>query len=63
MDIYTRWGYWSRLLNSPELNYSATEKEALSGVRAIKRLRPYLEGARFTVRTDHAALKWLFSID
>jgi RNase H-like domain found in reverse transcriptase/Reverse transcriptase (RNA-dependent DNA polymerase)/Integrase zinc binding domain/Integrase core domain/Chromo (CHRromatin Organisation MOdifier) domain len=56
-------GFWSRHLNAPEINYSATEKEALAVVWAIKRLRPYLEGEKFTVRTDHSALVWLFSVD
>jgi hypothetical protein len=56
-------GYWSRQLNQAEQRYSATEKEALAVVWSIKRLRPYLEATRFTVRTDHAAITWLFDVD
>jgi hypothetical protein len=56
-------GYYSRSVNPAELNYSATEKEALAVVWAIKRLRPYLDAARCTVRTYHSALTLLFSVD
>jgi hypothetical protein len=30
---------------------------------AVKLLRLYLEGNRFTVRTDHSGLTWLFNAD
>jgi transposase InsO family protein len=53
-------GFWSRACNKAEQNYSPTEREALAIIWAVKMLRPYLERVRFSVRTDHAALRWLF---
>lgn len=51
--------YGSRSLTKAEQNYCATHKEILALVYLIKHCRSYLLGHPFTVRTDHAALKWL----
>lgn len=55
-------GYWSRQLNSAERNYSVSEKECLAIIWAVQTLRPYLERTRFTINSDHHALKWLMNI-
>src|SRR6266536_1123451 len=51
--------YASRLCSRAELNYCTTRKELLAVVHFCKQFRQYLLGRHFTVRTDHAALKWL----
>ncbi|CAJ0642929.1 15893_t:CDS:2, partial [Entrophospora sp. SA101] len=53
--------YESRKLSPAELNYPVHEKELLAIVHAIKLWRPYLEGQRFTVITDHASLEYIKS--
>jgi RNase H-like domain found in reverse transcriptase/Integrase zinc binding domain len=53
--------FWSRTLNMTESKYSTVEREALAVVWAKRTLCPYLEGKRFTVRSDQASLSWLFS--
>jgi len=45
--------YISRRLATNELPYGVAEKECLAVVWASLKLRPYLEGDRFLVRTDH----------
>ena len=54
-------GYYSRSLTPAERNYSTTERECLGVVWSILKLRHFLEGQRFLVRTDHQALSWIYS--
>ena len=52
--------FYSHALNRAQANYCVTRKELLAMVSSVRHFHPYLHGQRFTVRTDHAALKWLF---
>ena len=54
--------YYSRLMNTHEKNYSATEKECLGLIYGINVCRPYIYGKKFKIITDHMALKWLLSM-
>lgn len=55
--------YMSRSLSATEKNYSITERETLAVITAIEHWRCYLEnGKRFTVYTDHSAIKWFLSL-
>ena len=55
-------GYFSRSLNKAEKNYDTTQRECLGIVWAVLLLRPYLEGTRFLLRTDHDSLKWIMGM-
>jgi transposase InsO family protein len=51
----------SRSLTKAERNYSATKRELLGIVFALKRFHYYLHGRRFTLFTDHKALTYMFT--
>ena len=61
-DVWHPVGYWSKLLNETERRYYPTERECYAIVWAMRTLRPYLEGVRFKLRTEHAALRWILTI-
>ena len=51
--------FLSRKFTGAEKNYSVTEKECAAIIYGIKKLRPYLDGQRFRIQTDHNSLRWL----
>jgi hypothetical protein len=51
--------YWSRKMKDAETRYGTHERELLGLVEMLRVTRPYIEGRRFTVRTDHKALEYL----
>ncbi|CAH8674419.1 unnamed protein product [Schistosoma rodhaini] len=50
----------SRKLSVSEQGYSQTQREALAVFWAVKRLHKYLFGKKFTIVTDHEALKFIY---
>jgi hypothetical protein len=51
--------YASRSLNRVERQYSATEKECAAVLFGIEKYRPFVEGTKFKIITDHYSLMWI----
>jgi hypothetical protein len=60
-DHFVPLAYCGRNLRPHEKNYGVSKLELLSVVFCIQYFRPYLEGKRFTLQTDHIALKSVLS--
>jgi transposase InsO family protein len=57
-----RWiSFMARGLSKSERNYSATKRELLGVIFALRKFHYFLWGTRFTLFTDHAALTYLHS--
>ena len=54
--------YASGKWTSAEEKYPTTQHELLAIIRAVHRFRYFLTGTKFTVITDHQALKWLWGL-
>ena len=52
--------YVSKKLTPTQRKWAVIEKEAWAVVYSLKKLRPYLYGADFTILTDHKPLKSFF---
>ena len=53
--------YGSKTLSSTQTRYCTTHLELLAVVTFVKHYKHYLWGRHFTVRTDHASLRWLIN--
>lgn len=49
-------------MNRAERNYCVTDKELLAVKNFVEHHKHHLLGRKFLIRTDHQALKWLFSL-
>lgn len=47
--------------SAAEADYNVTELGCLAVMWSVKLFRPYIYGWRFTIVTDHRALRWLMT--
>lgn len=52
--------YGSKRLSKEQERYSVTRRELLAVIYFVEKFRHFLLGNRFTLRTDHGSLRWLF---
>ena len=52
----------SKLLNPAQRNYTVTDRECLAMVWALEHFNTYVEGHKYTIVTDHAALTYLKNV-
>lgn len=55
--------FLSQKLTSTQQRWHVIEREAYAIVYALQKLHYYLNGAQFTIKTDHKLLKYLFKAD
>lgn len=53
-------GYWRRSIEAAELSYSTTERECFGIVWTVLKLRLFLEGQHFIIRSDSQNLSWMY---
>lgn len=62
-DVEHPVAYCSRSLNKNEVNYSTTERELLGVLYGLEQFRPYVEGQKCKIVTDHASLLWFYKLN
>jgi hypothetical protein len=53
--------FYSSTLSEAQRKYDATDKELVGVIKVVNYFRPYLLGNCFCLRTDHQAIKYLFT--
>lgn len=51
--------FWSAKFNLAQQSYSVTDREVLAIIASLRKFQTMLHGTRFTILTDHRALKHL----